>query len=241
MKYRKIILGLFAATLIAAQAAPITANTDVATPASVTSLAPAGPEYFTYGRTTFNSPNDALLNFHASIRVNANGCYPYYYYWIGVLESGKKINYLRYRKTNDQYAFNIDSDTIDTYKNASLPIGKTRIYVTVLSSGGSYTSPVISVNVKYAMAKPSIKSIKKASRTSINVRWSKISNATGYIVYRSTGGSWKQIYKSTKNTVLSYTNKGLIRNKKYYYVVRPYKTKGNTVYGPYSSYKSLQL
>jgi uncharacterized repeat protein (TIGR02543 family) len=74
-----------------------------------------------------------------------------------------------------------------------------------------------------------------AGYTSIKINWSKVTNATGYRLYRATSyrGSYKYIGKTSST---SYKNTPLTTGKKYYYKVRAYTTVGSTTkYGSYSS------
>ncbi len=91
-------------------------------------------------------------------------------------------------------------------------------------------SPTKVVNVKAS----------SAGYNSIKISWSKVTDATGYRVYRATssGGSYKYIGKTSST---SYTNKSLTTNKKYYYKVRAYTMVGSaTKYGSYSSVVSAK-
>lgn len=79
-----------------------------------------------------------------------------------------------------------------------------------------------------------------AGYNSIKVSWSKVTDATGYRIYRATSYSGTYQYvKSTTST--SWTNSSLTTNKKYYYKVRAYTTVGSeTLYGSYSSIVSAK-
>lgn len=73
------------------------------------------------------------------------------------------------------------------------------------------------------------------------VKWSKVSGATGYKVYRATSknGKYKAI-KTVKST--SYKNTKLTKGKTYYYKVRAYRTVNKkAVYGAYSKVKSVKV
>ena len=112
---------------------------------------------------------------------------------------------------------------------------------------GQYTdtygvnSPAYSVTYKLPASK--VTKVKKKSRTSIKVYWSKVSDATGYKIYQKAGkGKWKCVKTIKSNKTLSYTKKSLKKGKKYYYKVRAYKTyDGHTGYAAYSSSKSKKL
>lgn len=71
-----------------------------------------------------------------------------------------------------------------------------------------------------ALNKPKIPTNVKASSlnsSQIKITWTKAKDADYYIVYRSTGGAYKQIVKTKSST---YTNSGLIGNTKYWYKVK---------------------
>ncbi len=79
---------------------------------------------------------------------------------------------------------------------------------------------------------------------SVKVSWKKVSNATGYKIYRATSkkGTYKNIKTVTSGNTLSYTNKGLSSGKTYYYKVRAYRTvNGEKVYSYYTSVKSVKV
>lgn len=84
---------------------------------------------------------------------------------------------------------------------------------------------------------PSVSS--KAGKRKITVKWSKVSGASGYVVYRSAkkAGSYKAVKTIKKASTVSYTNKKLKKKKAYYFKVRAYKMKnGKRIYSSYSSY-----
>ncbi len=88
------------------------------------------------------------------------------------------------------------------------------------------------------VGKPSVKL--KAGKKRITVKWSKVSGASGYVIYRSTrkNKGFKAVKTITSGSKVSYVNKKLKRGKKYYYKVIAYKTVGDKrVYGSYSSVK----
>ncbi|MCQ4636615.1 hypothetical protein NE619_07725 [Anaerovorax odorimutans] len=77
-----------------------------------------------------------------------------------------------------------------------------------------------------------------ASSTSIKNTWNKVKGAKGYEVYRSTKakGKYKKVKTIKKGKTVSWTNKKLKKNKKYYYKVRAYKmVKGKKKYSKFSS------
>ena len=136
-----------------------------------------------------------------------------------------------------------DGSTV-SYTHSSLSLGKTykykvRAYAT-LDSGtvyGSFSS------VKSVTTKPSTVTITSASTTSsgsVKVKWNKVSNATGYVVYRSVnGGSYSKVKTITSNSTTTYNNSGVRPGRVYRYKIRAYTTSGSTtVYS--SSYSSVK-
>lgn len=91
-------------------------------------------------------------------------------------------------------------------------------------------------------ATPKINSVRKSSATKARVTWNRVSNVTGYEIFRKTaGGSYKKIATvSGRNT--SYRNGGLKRRRNYYYVIRAYKvTNGVKVYSNTSRARGIRM
>ncbi len=108
---------------------------------------------------------------------------------------------------------------------------KVKAYNSETGETGDYSS-----KIKVITTPAKVKTLKTSAvkTTSLTLKWSKVSGAAGYEIYRSTDGeSWKKI-KSVKTT--SYTDKSLKKGKKYYYKVRAYrKADSKTYYGDFSS------
>ncbi|MGN1030059.1 MAG: fibronectin type III domain-containing protein, partial [Butyricicoccaceae bacterium] len=69
-----------------------------------------------------------------------------------------------------------------------------------------------------------------AAKGSITVKWSKVSNANGYRVYRKTGSSgWTRIANISKNSTTSYRDTNVKAGTTYIYTVRACANTGNTV------------
>ena len=131
----------------------------------------------------------------------------------------------------------------NTYTNTGLISGTTyyykiRAYKTVGNENiyGSY-STIFSGKTK---GLSQVKNLKQtvAEKTSVKLSWSKVSDASGYRVYRSTSkdGTYKLVADLSGSSNTSYTNKNLSPGKTYYYKVRAYKKVGsNRDYGSYSS------
>lgn len=100
----------------------------------------------------------------------------------------------------------------------------------------SYTETIAKkpVEVKPVVVKqPAATAITSVSNVSngISLKWKKVSDATGYIIYRSVnGGKYAKVVTIGKNSTVSYTDKVANSNgKKYTYKVYTYKKSGNKV------------
>lgn len=101
--------------------------------------------------------------------------------------------------------------------------------------GSSPVDEAYTIRANYAL-KPAAVSLTsvKAGTKSAKLTWKKVTNATGYIVYRSTSksGKYTKVATISKNTTLTYTNSKLTKGKTYYYYVVSYRTEnGVTAYG----------
>lgn len=76
----------------------------------------------------------------------------------------------------------------------------------------------------------------------VEVKWTKITKAAGYKVYRSTSkdSGYKLIKTIKSGSTVSYTDKSVKHNKKYYYKVKAYAAvDGKTIYSADSAVKSI--
>jgi len=79
------------------------------------------------------------------------------------------------------------------------------------------------------VAMPKLTSLKN-SKSGPVLKWGKITNATGYIIYRkAAGGSWVKVATITKVGTLTWTDKGAANKKTYYYTIKAYKTSSTNV------------
>ena len=116
------------------------------------------------------------------------------------------------------------------------------------ASGMTYTYTVRAYNRNTMGDWHSTKSVKRlsdpklisASKVSggIDVRWTKVTGATGYIVYRKSGsGSWERIANIKNGSTVNYTDKTAKAGTTYTYTVRAYN--GGTM-GDWSSIKTAK-
>lgn len=83
----------------------------------------------------------------------------------------------------------------------------------------------------------------KATKKSITIKWKKISNAKGYVVYRSTSknGTYKKIATVKSAKKVTFKNTKLKSGKKYYYKVQAYTKSGTkTIYASKSAAKAVK-
>lgn len=118
---------------------------------------------------------------------------------------------------------------------------KVRAYKTVNKTKyyGAYSNVICSAKTP---SKPVI-TVKNAGSKTVKVSWKKVSGANGYEVYRKSGSSAKYsiVQTVTSGNTLSYTNKKLIKNSKYYYKVRAYRiVNGEKIYSSFSTVKQIK-
>ena len=93
------------------------------------------------------------------------------------------------------------------------------------------------------VAKAKITSL-TTSAGSATIKWSKLSNANGYEVFRaeSASGTYKKIKTAAGYAATTFTDQKKTYGKTYYYKVRAYtKVNGTKYYGDFSSSKSIKI
>lgn len=120
-----------------------------------------------------------------------------------------------------------------------IPAGIT--YISNTSFNGVDTSKI---GLKISIGKTKLKSAKKSGKKKIKLKWSKVKNATGYAIYRSTKKTkgYKKIKTIKGNKKFTYTDgKKLKRGKTYYYKIKVCrKVAGGTFYSSYSNMKKIK-
>lgn len=110
-----------------------------------------------------------------------------------------------------------------SYKNTGLKTGTKYYYKVRAISGttkGSFSSKDYATPTLLA---PNVVSA-SATKSTITVKWEKVSGASGYYVYRksSSSGSWTKIATVKGSSTIAYKDTG--RSGKYYYSVKAYKS-----------------
>ena len=148
--------------------------------------------------------------------------------------------YWIYRSTDGKNFKYYDSTTKTSYTNKSTSIGTTYYYkvkAVKTVDGTNYTSDLS--GAKSILCKPAAPTV-SIYRTNgkPQLKWSAVTGATKYWIYRSTDGVNFSYYDSTTKT--SYTNSGAASGKKYYYRVKAVAVvNGTNVTSANSNTKSL--
>lgn len=133
-----------------------------------------------------------------------------------------------------------------SYKDSKLTFNKTYYYkIKAYKKSGNATAASAyskTVSAKTQLAAPTV-SLKKKSKTKLNIKWKKIAGASGYKVqYSLKKKSGFKTVTIKKGKTTSYTKSGLKKGKTYYVRVCAYRTvKGKKISGKWSSLKSVKM
>ena len=125
------------------------------------------------------------------------------------------------------------SATADTYSAAG-PFNPSTTYYFKVEAGGSggYSSPTATASVTTAAyaATPTGLTATAVSSSQINLIWTPVSGATGYVIERSTSssGPYTQIGTTTGGSTNTYSDTGLSENTLYYYEIYAANSVGNS-------------
>ena len=147
--------------------------------------------------------------------------------------------YVVYRKTGTgswSRIATIKGGSTTSYTDKSAKSGTNYSY-TVRACNGSTMSDWHNYKTVKRLSNPAVTSASKTSN-GINVKWSKVTGATGYVVYRKTAkGSWSRIANIKSGSTTSYTDTKASRGVTYIYTVRAYN--GSTM-SSFNSTKSAK-
>ena len=158
-----------------------------------------------------------------------------------VARSGKKMQ-VKWTKVNGAVSYKLQYRKAGTSKWKTVSVKGTSKTLTKMKTGGLYQFRVASVDSnkktgkyskpEYRYYKKTRKVRYKARKTSVKVRWKKTKGASGYLILVSPNKDLKGAKVITVNSgkKKSKVVKGLESGKKYYFSIRPYKTKGKNRY-----------
>ncbi len=148
-------------------------------------------------------------------------------------EKGIKVNwstvkgatgYNVYRKLSGTSSWSkivtLSGGSKNSYVDTTAVAGKTYVY-TVRATKGSYSSAYNTTGMSLIRLKNPTISL-TATTGSVTVKWSKVTGATGYCVYRNVAGTnvWEKIATITSGSTIQYKDKGATKGVTYYYTVR---------------------
>ena len=132
--------------------------------------------------------------------------------------------YILYRKTGNgswSRVADIKNGTITSYTDKTVKSGTTYTYTVRAYSGNTVGDWKSTKTIKY-LATPTVSSAANIT-SGVQVKWTKVTGASGYYVYRKTGkGSWNRIANIKSGTTTSYTDKTAKSGTTYTYTVRAY-------------------
>ena len=137
--------------------------------------------------------------------------------------------YYVYRKVSGGSYDRIASTTNTYYTDKSAKSGKKYYYIVkaINEAGSSDASGSKSI---YHLADTTLKT-PSSSKKGITLKWSKVTGAEGYQVWRKTGsGSYSKIATVKGNSKVTYTDKKAKKGKTYTYKIKAYKSKTTSAY-----------
>ena len=147
--------------------------------------------------------------------------------------------YILYRKTGSgswSRIADIKNGSTVSYIDKTAKSGTTYTY-TIRAYSGKYMSDWKTTKTIKRLADPTVSSASNIT-AGVQVKWSNVTGATGYIVYRKTGiGSWSRVADIKNGSTVSYTDKTAKSGTTYTYTVRAYS--GSTM-GDWSSTKTIK-
>lgn len=186
-----------------------------------------------YATITAKTKKGKIATCNVKVRYDLSGCK------VTKIGSGERFT---------SYSDNSRPSVVAVYSNKTLEEGKdySLDYGENMLSGkgsitlvgiGSYTGKK---NVTFKIYPNKVSGVKVLSSTtnSLNVRWDKEGGVTGYKIYRATSkdGKYTEVGKVSNKSSNTYTDRGLVSGKTYYYKIRAYKgVDKENLYGDYSS------
>ena len=146
--------------------------------------------------------------------------------------------YVIYRKTNNG-SYKIIATTSETeYTDSDIVSGNIYSYYVkgYDSECDEYSAASNESSISFFASSSKMSQVQNLEK-GIKLTWTKDSNATGYVIYKSVnGGAYKAIKTITKNSTVAWTDTSVYNGSKYTYKIRPYKTVNDKKY--YASAKN---
>ena len=132
--------------------------------------------------------------------------------------------YILYRKTGKgswSRVADIKSGTTTSYTDKTVKSGTTYTYTVRAYAGNTMSDWKSTKTIKY-LATPTVSPAANIT-SGVQVKWTKVTGANGYILYRKTGnGGWTRLADIKSGTTTSYTDKTAKSGTTYTYTVRAY-------------------
>ena len=137
--------------------------------------------------------------------------------------------YRVYRKTKSGEWKYLGSTSKTGYTDKTAKSG-TKYYYAVKARNEAGNSSLSSSLSKYYLADPTLKT-PKSTKSGISLKWTKVTGAQGYVIYRKTGsGSYEKLKTENDVSNLSYVDNSAKKGKKYTYKVKAYYSKTDSAY-----------
>ncbi len=137
------------------------------------------------------------------------------------------------------------NDTIATVSNGVVTAKKIGVtYISAISADGKVITTCTVTVTKPIVTKPAKVNLKSAKKkgTKVTLKWKKVNDAVGYVVYMKTNSGKYKLVKTIKKAKTVKCVLKLKKGKKYSFKVRAYKlNEGNKVYGTYSKIKKVKM
>ncbi len=144
--------------------------------------------------------------------------------------------YYVYRKTSSGKYTKIGTTTRTYYTDKKASSGKKYYYIVKALNEAGSSDASSSKSILY-LADTTLKT-PSSTKKGIVLKWSKVTGAEGYMVYRKTGsGSYSKIATVKGNSKVTYTDKKAKKGKTYSYKIKAYKSK---TYSAYSNTKTIK-
>lgn len=179
------------------------------------------------------------------VKAKSNGYDSVKLTWNEVADADGYAILKRVNESTHQYIGDVTGSETVSYIVEDLETGVTDSYQVqayyLLNSGQKvYSESDEEVSATPVLTKPTLNRVAKTGYAGIQVKWSKVDEATGYEVIRTDAKGNKHTKTFANNSTVSWKNTGLKTGTKYTYKVRAYKTleDGTKIYSAYTGVKS---